>query len=560
MKRLLLFVIAVFLSYQANCQISRLEYFIDTDPGYGKGKAVSITAGPSIDQTFNIPLDLSNGFHTLGIRAKSSDGVWSHTHFRTFMVKKDVPTKVVRVEYYIDKDPGYGKGKAIPLTEDEDGYLSYNIPLTDIPEGFRLLGVRTLDDIGSWSQTQQTVFLNKKGRLLPHIVRLEYYFTGEGAPDKRYSYTLPKPSSSIDLETVADLSDLKPQKEYTIHVTAIDENGLKGNVVAATFSIKSPILIEKTEVTNLSCFGADDGSVTITATHNDGDLEYSLDGKTYGTKHVFEGLAAGSYTAYVRAKGDADHVMKKTFAITAPAKLALAIQDIARPACPDDVSGGFKAVASGGSGAYIYRLQGQGDFQSGNLFQDLPEGTYTVTVKDKNGCELSTEVELKARGEATPVPTVSLEGIDGVSAEVSLVSSSATGNQWLKDGVEIPGATGQSLDVTEAGTYQVVVTGSGGCPSSSEILAITSTPRILELDLKLFPNPAESYTRVDLGRGLHLDRVVIYRLDGVVVRDIREGLGVIGDLVIDLEGIPGGVYIVQIEGDRLFERLKLIKK
>ena len=45
-----------------------------------------------------------------------------------------------------------------------------------------------------------------------------------------------------------------------------------------------------------------------------------------------------------------------------------------------------------------------------------------------------------------------------------LTSSASTGNQWYRDGVLIPGATGQQYTVTENGFYWTVVT-INGCSS-----------------------------------------------------------------------------------------------
>ena len=77
-----------------------------------------------------------------------------------------------------------------------------------------------------------------------------------------------------------------------------------------------------------------------------------------------------------------------------------------------------------------------------------------------NGCTgISEDVVV----DVTALPdTVSIQ-INGTAVlcpgkTTRLVSSANTGNQWMKDGWAISGATGQTLDVTEAGLYQVQVT------------------------------------------------------------------------------------------------------
>lgn len=323
--------------------------------------------------------------------------------------------------------------------------------------------------------------------------------------------------------------------------------------------LQPPVTIEKVETTNLTCFGANDGKATVTA-EGEGTLQYSLDGMAFSANRTFENLPAGNHKVYVRSSTNTAYVVEESFSITAPARLSLTIQNIVRPGCPGEETGGFRAAASGGTGAYTYRIGSQGSFQSGNVFNNLGAGTYSVTVRDANGCEASAEVTLSASGSLPAKPTVTIEGTDGVSPEVSLVSSSTSGNQWLKDGTVIPGATGQSLQITEAGTYQVVVTSGGGCQSVSDVVAITSSSReVSSLNLRLYPNPAEHATHLGFGREAHIDRIAIYSSTGVLLREIAERL-VASDIRIDLDGLAAGTYMVQVEGIGIFERLRLIKK
>jgi hypothetical protein len=65
--------------------ITRAEYYLDTDPGYGQGTAVAITPGTSINQTFNVDLSgTSNGFHTLFVRVMDQSRAWSLVSVKPF--------------------------------------------------------------------------------------------------------------------------------------------------------------------------------------------------------------------------------------------------------------------------------------------------------------------------------------------------------------------------------------------------------------------------------------------------------------------------------------------
>ena len=410
------------------------------------------------------------------------------------------------------------------------------------------------------------------------------------------------------------------------------------NTISFTYTEVDPIVITNVETVNLTCFESNVGSVAISATFEEGELEYSLDNETFQSANIFESLAAGDYTAYVRSKDSPTNAIQRNFTISSPADIAITISDITSPSCPDTETGSFKVSATGGtgnftyklstdaefqnsdlfnelpagdytvevtdengciksttltilppveiaisitsaigpvcpddatgtitvsatggSGGYTFKLSTQNDFQTGNTFEDLEAGTYTVTVKDSNGCEKSIEVQLDPTGEVPPVPTISIQGTDGISTEVSLMSSSPTNNQWFRGGTEISGATGQSLEITQPGTYQVRVTGSSGCSILSEVTVITSSPEVNQMKIKLYPNPAEHSTKISFGRETLIDRIVIYSSSGIILRDMNEQM-MVEELELDLSGLSSGSYIIQVEGVGLFERIKLIKQ
>ena len=70
-------LLTLWLAAQPN--LSRIEYYLDIDPGFGRGTAISFPAGNNAsDIALNInPATLSEGIHILGIRALDADGVWS---------------------------------------------------------------------------------------------------------------------------------------------------------------------------------------------------------------------------------------------------------------------------------------------------------------------------------------------------------------------------------------------------------------------------------------------------------------------------------------------------
>lgn len=84
----------------------------------------------------------------------------------------------------------------------------------------------------------------------------------------------------------------------------------------------------------------------------------------------------------------------------------------------------------------------------------------------------------------------------------TLRSSSPIGNQWFKDGVELPGETNQKLIVIRSGNYEVGVTLGSGCSSKSNTYNAIKTdiPIIQTVDFtcKVYPNPNNGMFAVEL--------------------------------------------------------------
>lgn len=176
--------------------LTKLEYFINQDPGYGNGTPITnFTAGSQITTTFSvtIPNTLPRGMHLLSIRAQAADGKWSGVGYR-FFYKEDLIltslSNVTRIEYFIDNDPGWGSGTEIPITQSPTvASITAQIPIAQgLSEGFHNLYIRVRDASGRWSLVTMRPFY-KDSNLVPlsNLVRIEYFFdndpgTGNATP------------------------------------------------------------------------------------------------------------------------------------------------------------------------------------------------------------------------------------------------------------------------------------------------------------------------------------------------------------------------------------------
>jgi hypothetical protein len=180
MKRILFLVLFVPMILRGQ-NIDKLEYFFDTDPSFGNGVQVSITAAANI-ANFNFPADVSavsTGFHTLYVRSRDANGKWSETTYRVFYkpAVTAVAPNVNKVEYYFDTDPGFGNGLDVPVTAALDiANFNFSADVSAVSTGFHTLYIRPRDANGKWSETAYRTFYKPAVQQpLPTIIEFEYF-------------------------------------------------------------------------------------------------------------------------------------------------------------------------------------------------------------------------------------------------------------------------------------------------------------------------------------------------------------------------------------------------
>jgi hypothetical protein len=184
-------------SSSAVANITQAEYFFDTDPGFGNGSNIPVTAGTTIsDAGFTADINsLPAGIHQFFVRVKDATGNWSISN-RSFLYKPPTSgsataANIVKAEYFFDTDPGFGSGNNIPVTPGTsilDASISANISL--LSSGIHQFYVRVKDAAGNWSITNRSFFYipgNTNTTAIADLVRAEYFIDtdpgfGNGTP------------------------------------------------------------------------------------------------------------------------------------------------------------------------------------------------------------------------------------------------------------------------------------------------------------------------------------------------------------------------------------------
>ena len=222
-------------------KMTKAEYFIDTDPGIGKAFNIPI-AVPSKDVSLSFNVNtgtLPQGFHMMVIRARDEKGYWSNTRQQVFYLFKAIPATSVNItgiEYFIDTDPGYGKGKVVNVAvPGKDITADFLVNLADVTSGNHILYIRAKDAEDRWSNN----FLHAFSVILSAIGEKEI---------TPWFRMYPNPNQG---NFVIDFSELRSS---SVRITISDLNGriiysneLVGEIIPLSVNIPDGIYMLKAE-------------------------------------------------------------------------------------------------------------------------------------------------------------------------------------------------------------------------------------------------------------------------------------------------------------------------
>lgn len=191
-RRIILIVMTLLLASAMQAQdLVRMEYFFDSDPGYGNG--FPLTGASTGENTYEMSFEsLTPGYHLLSLRAQDENGCWSTVMSRPVYVQSVLEAIPVRqIEYFFDTDPGYGKGFA--LAQPNEGENTYEISFESLSSGYHLLSLRAQDEKGRWSSVvSRPIFVANPQK----VVTMEYFIDNDPGEGKATAVKLPEDLSA----------------------------------------------------------------------------------------------------------------------------------------------------------------------------------------------------------------------------------------------------------------------------------------------------------------------------------------------------------------------------
>ena len=279
-----------------------------------------------------------------------------------------------------------------------------------------------------------------------------------------FSYSWSGPSSYN--ATTKDISGLSPGN-YTLTVT--DNKGCTASSSAVTIAEPSAISVTNISSTDITCNGAKDGTITITATGG-GTLKYSIDnGSTYHPSNAFTGLDPATYTVKVTDNNNcaATYTPSQTVVLTQPNAITVSSIASTNITCNGAKDGTITITATGG-GTLKYSIDNGANYQSSNAFTGLDPASYTVKVTDNNNCAATytpSQTVVLTQPDKAVVSDIKITPVTCFGAKDGKIEFTATGGNSFTYSID-NGNNYQSSNIftgLDTGSYTALVMDVNGC-------------------------------------------------------------------------------------------------
>ena len=238
---------------------------------------------------------------------------------------------------------------------------------------------------------------------------------------------------------------------YTVKVTDNNLCEKSVNVVIAD----APLFRIDPVVTPITCFGADDGTISLNLQGGTGNVNVLwTDDATAGVNRT--GLKPGSYNVVL--SDDAGCAIDQIIQITEPRELSLSAIITDALDCVDPLTGGIDLQIIGGTAPYSIL------WSTGETTEDLTSigaNNYSVTVTDDRGCEVVQSFVIKRPPELVVTLDTSSRIVCATKEVFQVNKLNISGGTFpytvtWSDGTVL--GNGESMETKKAGSYRVTVT------------------------------------------------------------------------------------------------------
>jgi gliding motility-associated-like protein len=284
-----------------------------------------------------------------------------------------------------------------------------------------------------------------------------------GTPGYTYQWS---PNAAPNSLTGSSINNLCPD---TFTVTVTDTNGCTAQ---GTYIVTSPPALAVTlDSTNITCFGADDGTATVTPTGGTAPYTYSWVGGCLtapDTNSSISGLCPGVYT--VTVTDSANCIFIGSVIIVEPTPID--DNEIVIDANCGICDGSIVVFPTGGTPGYTHSWS-NGITNPNN--PNLCAGFYTDTITDANGCVATFTIAVSnPTGPSGITATVNdatcFGACDGSANAIPIGGTSPYNYNWTSIPPGGPYANDSTITGLCAGTYNLTLTDSANCILATSVV------------------------------------------------------------------------------------------
>ncbi|HEX5637047.1 MAG TPA: SprB repeat-containing protein, partial [Gammaproteobacteria bacterium] len=253
-------------------------------------------------------------------------------------------------------------------------------------------------------------------------------------------------------------------------LSAKDANGCIANINISVKAEQCCNILLAVNAPDVPC-GQTTTTITATASIGTEPYQYAIDGGTFQTTNTF---IKGTGTYKITVKDAKGCITDKTISVIA------VVSDLeANASAPDikcgETNGSITITALKGKSPYTYSLDG-GAFQNGNVFSNLPAGSYKITVKDAGGCTKDIDATIKQIASSITLTATAPELKCGETT-VNITATASKGADPYQYAID--GGTYQASNIfaKPAGDYKISAKDANGC--------------IADLNITVKSNPAD---------------------------------------------------------------------
>jgi len=277
---------------------------------------------------------------------------------------------------------------------------------------------------------------------------------------------------------------------------AFDRTGIRNDLAAGTYNITvtdingctatdevtiemDSITISVDRVMHVTCSGDDDGAIDIDVSNGDGNYRYSWEGPSSytNTTQDIAGLSGGVYNLTVE-DGSGCTAFESIEVLEAdPVTITLVNKDDQQ--CFGEADGTIDVDITGGDGNYTYEwTSGQDTEDISNL---LP-GSYSLEVKDDNGCSDMMSITILSAEELTAIINSQTNPSCFESSDGSIVTTISGGQTPYTIDWNAGSYTTSNISNVPAGVYDLLVTDANSCTVQLSVSLVDPMALAIVLD------------------------------------------------------------------------------